>query len=209
MKRMSLSAVKLRIILLIVLVLTLTAIGAGFYFAQKMLRGYATETSTLNSKVSVSNENIAALKNLQSYLASHKDVQDKTKQIVADSKNYNYQNEIVNDINAFAAKSGISITSYDFSTGASTSTPAPSTATPTAPAAGGATTPNATSSALRSTKVSVNIKSPVAYASLLNFIHRIEQNVTKMQIQSISLTKSGDDSKLVASEGFTIEVYIK
>ena len=213
-KGSAMTANKLRYILISALILLFFASAAGFYFVQNLLRAYAKETSSLNSEAAICDQNLAALKNIESYLAAHQQDQDLAQKVVADSKEYRYQNEIVSDISDFADKSGIHITSYDFSSskdgaaGSTSSTPSTSTTTtPSATPSGGAA---AGTSSLKSTTVNVSIQSPVNYTKLLNFISLIEQNTTKMQISGISLTRSDEGGKSkVSSESFDIEVYVR
>lgn len=212
-KKTALTASKLRYLLLGILVLLFLIGGGGFYFVQNLLKGYAKETSTLNSQASISDQNLEALRNIQAYLANHEQDQELAQKVVADSKQYRYQNEIVSDISKFANQSGISITSYNFTSDSTTGTTGSGT---TPPAAGGTAAPSTTSpatggvSSLKSTKVNVTIKSPVNYTNLLDFISRIEQNITKMQIAGISLTRSDEGGKSqVSSESFDIEVYVR
>lgn len=208
--KMKLTAPILRIILLVVLALTLVIGGFGFYLIRQVMSDYAKETSSLNSQASASDQNIRSLQNLQSYLDSHKDDISKVNQVVADSKQYQYQNDIINDLTAFASQSGVSITSFTFTSNAS----AAATTSP-APAATGGTTKPATdaapaASSLKSTMVSVAITNPVDYNNLLAFINHIEQNLTKMQVSSVNLTHDpGKGKNEVSSDVFNIEVYVR
>lgn len=215
-KKTALTAGKLRYILVGTLVLLFLVGGGGFYFAQNLLKSYAKETSTLNSQASISDQNLEALRNIQAYLAAHEQDQELAQKVVADSKQYRYQNEIVGDISKFANQSGISITAYNFTSDSATGTTGSGAGTTTPPATGGTATPSPGSSAtggvssLKSTTVNVTIRSPVNYTNLLNFISRIEQNITKMQIAGISLTRSDEGGKSqVSSESFDIEVYVR
>lgn len=208
----SLSARSFRYVLLVGFFLLVVLIGVSFYFVATILQGYASETRKLNTEAAISDKNLAALRNIKDYLAAHQAEINRASSVVGSSKQYVYQNQIIDDINAFARSSGVTITSIDFSTtqaGNNTTTPSASTSpstTPTPPTA----SPGAVngSSKLKSTQASVTIKSPVAYTSLLNFIHRIEQNTTKMQIASVSLSKAEHASD-VTTQAFQIEVYIK
>lgn len=210
-KSRALTASKLRYMLITVLVLLFAGGASGFYFVQHLLRGYAKETSTLNSQASISDQNLQALQNIQNYLAAHQEDQDLAQKVVADSKEYRYQNEIVSDISKFANQSGINITAYNFSSDSSTDAASGSATSPSATNETSPTTSPANGvSSLKSTKVNVTIKSPVNYNNLLDFISRIEQNITKMQIAGISLTRSDEDGKSkVSSESFDIEVYVR
>lgn len=210
--KMKLTAPILRIILLVVLALTLVIGGFGFYLIRQVMSDYAKETSSLNSQASASDQNIRSLQNLQSYLDSHKEDISKVNQVVADSKQYQYQNDIINDLTAFASQSGVSITSFTFTSNASaaaTTSPAPAaTGGATKPATDAAPAPAASS--LKSTTVSVAITNPVDYNNLLTFINHIEQNLTKMQVSSVNLTHdAGKGKNEVSSDVFNIEVYVR
>ncbi len=221
MKNTQLTARSLRIALGLSLVLLMGVIGGGFYFIQAKLRVYAVETSKLNTEASSSQQKIVSLQNLRKSLDNLQPEQELAKRIVAESKQYQYQNEIINDISEIAAASGVTITSYVFSDTASaagsgaaaTPAPAPNTATPPATAASGAPgaatpTPAATAQ-LNSKTVTVAFKSPLNYVDFLNFVHRIEQNPTKMQIANINSLSRGDSSDSVTTESFQIEVYVR
>src|SRR5690606_13131347 len=96
---------------------------------------------------------------------------------------YQYQNEIIRDLNQYAAATGIAITNFNFET---QETAEQDQATP----------PNSTAAApsgINSTLVSVTLQNPISYDALLNFFHSIEQNLTKMQISTVSLTKSNNE----------------
>lgn len=200
MKRAALTARSLRIILAIAIVLILAVSVAGFYFAQKELRSYSATISQLNADAKSGDNNITAYRNLSIELQKNQASAEKAKSIVAQSKEYKYQDQIVQDLSAIAAKSKVTILSYSFgattaASGAATA-PAPTTTTPTAPASG-----------LNTKSVSVTINSPLEYTSLMAFIREIESNPLKMQIGSVSLTKGTGTT--VASQGFTIEVYVQ
>lgn len=210
--KMKLTAPTLRIILLIALGLTLAVGAFGFYMLRQVMSDYAKETSSLNSQASASDQNIRSLQKLQAYLDSHKEDISKVNQVVADSKQYQYQNDIINDLTAFANQSGVSITSFTFTSTAAGSAAA---ATPTPTAAGSAAKPTGetaapATSALKSTTVSVAITNPVDYNNLLAFINHIEQNLTKMQVSSVNLTHDpGKGKNEVSSDVFNIEVYVR
>ncbi len=209
--KMKLTAPTLRIILLITLGLTLAVGAFGFYMLRQVMSDYAKETSSLNSQASASDQNIQSLQKLQAYLDSHKSEISKVNQVVADSKEYQYQNDIINDLTAFANQSGVSITSFTFT---STAAGSSGTSTPAPAAAGAATKPTTdaapAASALKSTTVSVAITNPVDYNNLLAFINHIEQNLTKMQVSSVNLTHDpGKGKNEVSSDVFNIEVYVR
>ncbi|HCR55413.1 TPA: hypothetical protein DIV49_00405, partial [Candidatus Saccharibacteria bacterium] len=101
------TARSLRIVLVILLVLTFVAGIAAFLFAKDFLSAYATKVSERNALANVGDSNLQALNKLETYLETNKEVIDKTKNIVADSKEYRYQNQIISDLNSFAASAGV------------------------------------------------------------------------------------------------------
>ncbi len=207
----SLDARKLRFVLLGVLLLLIAAGAGAFIYTYSLLKSYTAETSTLDAQARLSDTNVANLKKLKQYLADNELEVQRARDIVAESKQYQYQDDIVRDISSYASQSGVTITSYNFTTaqnGAATSQPT----TPSAAASPGSVAPGASApaSGVKTTTASVVIKSPVGYTNLLNFIRRIERSPMKMQIASVSLAKAdGSDQNLVTTQSFTIEVYIR
>ncbi len=189
-----LSPTRLRIMLLIGMVVSLALISLVNSFALSLLGSLATDVSHTTVDATASENNLQNLQQVQQTLANEKDVIQRASNIVADSQSYQYQDQILTDLKAFAGQAGIVITNLDFSA-ASTS----KTATPTA-----STAP----SGVKSTSVSVTLKNPVNYVNFLKFIKSIEQNLTKMQISKIALSKSASGSD-VSSETLIIEVYIR
>ena len=199
MKKLTLTAGLLRIILLASLVLLILCAALGFYYTQGLLRQFAVDTSHLNAKAAMSEQNLGALQSIEEYLANHTNERKRAAGVVAESKAYRYQNEIIADIRAFARDSDVTITEYTFNED-STAGAAPAKAAPAKP----------TVSGLKSKTVSIGVKSPVRYTNLLNFIHRIEQNTTKMQIASVSLSRADKSASThVATNAFIVEVYTR
>jgi len=218
MKSAKMNAQLFRIVLVLCLIALIGLGSAGFYFVQNLLRTKSQEISKLNSEASASEEKLSALSKMKVYLDEHKSSQDKAEHIVAESKKYKYQNDIIDSLSKIAAESGINIVSYTFVEGASAAptagtTPAPGPATsPTSPAGNAdSATPVST---LKSKSVTAAIKSPVPYKNLITFIRKIEGNSKKMQISNVSISRSAADSKqansqAVSSDSFLIEVYVR
>lgn len=206
MKRRGFTATTLRLTLsLSLLLITLLAIG-GFYMTNGWLKSFATEVSHASADAQASHTTITTLQQLQERLADNREVIQRASNIVAESQSYQYQDEIIRDINNYASAAGVGITNYNFDTQASPnqgqsgaeSAPAPeATPTPTPAAPAG----------INSTHVSISLQNPVNYDNLLRFFHSIEQNLTKMQVTNISLAK--DEGIDVTSEDLVIEVYIR
>lgn len=205
-----LNASKLRIILFITLLLIAVLAVAGFYFVQSKLSEYSRSISQLNADTAASNGNVETLRYIKQYLAEHTSVISKAQSIVADSKSYAYQDQIVDDIVNIGKQSNINVTGFTFDkdSTATSSPTAPAATTPAAPAP--ATAPSnvvAVPSSVKSTTVSITIESPASYDDIMSFIKHIEINPTQMQIERVSLTK--DTGNGVTSPTFSIKVYIR
>lgn len=199
MKRRGLTATTLRASLSASLFLIILVAAAGFYIVNNGLRSLATDVSHATADASASRTTITTLQQLQEKLEANREVIQRASNIVAESQSYQYQDEIIRDLNNYAAAAGITITNFNFDTQQATGnqdqsgqTGAQSTAPP---------------SGINSTLVSVTIQNPVSYDNLLRFFYSIEQNLTKMQITNIALT-AADGSEL-SSDELTIEVYIR
>lgn len=203
-KQTSLSATRLRLILSISLFAIALIGGVAFAFINGQLKSYAVDISHKVIDANSSRDNVQTLQRIQQELANDKDIIARTNSIVADSQSYVYQDQIVSDLNKYANAAGITITNMDFSastggTGSTnTSAPTPTTNKTATPAPSG----------VKSVSVSVTLKNPVGYENFLRFIRSIEDNLTKMQIQKVSLSKgtSGND---ISSDVLTIQVYTK
>lgn len=204
-----LTPTKLRIILIITMTLLLAAAIAGFYFGQKTLSAYATEVSTKVAEAENSKDSVNQLQKLESELERLSSVRERTKSIVAESRSYLYQDQIIADLNNYANQAGISISQFNFQTEAAATGAAP--AAPATPDANSSSPPPTTTSptpAVKSTTVSITLNTPIKYENLIKFIRSIEQNLTKMQISGISLNP-GEDAETISTDSLNIEVYIK
>ncbi len=200
-KSLSLTATNLRLILSVSLFLVTILAAIGFYFVNQSLRDVAVDVSHSVIDANASDNNLQTLQKIQRDLTTTKEIVERADSIVADSQSYQYQNQIITDLNDYAKRANITITNMDFATTAqggaaktpTTSAPAPAT---TPPPAG-----------VKSSSVSVTLKNPINYTNLLRFIKSIEQNLTKMQISRVTLSK--DSAGGISSEAFTIEVYVR
>lgn len=190
-----LSAVKFRLVLIASIVILLGLAGVGFWFFCNQLTSYATEVRSANAAASTSTSDILRLKQLEKQLEEDSVAVTRAKNIVADSKYYQYQDQIIADFTSYAKASKLTISSINFDTGA---------AAPAAPAPGGTPTP----AGLKSTTATVTLKNPVNYQALLKFVHSLELNLTKMQLTGITLQRD-EESKSVTVNPLTIEVYTR
>ncbi len=199
------TAVQLRMILIGSIVAIVVLGSVGFYFMQSKLNSFAVEVSHANEDAATSVNDISILQGVQKKLTDNQGNVERTKKIVADSKAYTYQDQIIKDLNAYAARAGITIASYTFNGAAATA--GSNAATATGGTVGTAATQQ-TIPGLKSTTVSITLKPPTKYENLLNFVHSVEQNLTKMQIAGIALTKAQSASD-VSTNALSIEVYIQ
>ncbi len=199
MNKMNLTPPKLRIILSVSMFLIVAAAVAAASLSYPFLRDRAVETSHATLDASASQNNLRALEELKERLGEDQEIVSRANSIVAESKSYQYQDQIIGDLNNYAGKAGVEITNIDFT--ATASTPSPSATTP--PAAPAPVAP----SGVKSMQATVTLKNPINYLSLLRFLRSIEQNLTKMQVSKVSLAK--DASGGVSSETLAIEVYVR
>lgn len=217
MKKQGLTPVKLRLILSIMLFVTIGVSGGLFYFANSQLTTVANDVSHTAADAKASQNNIQALQTIQKELIKQQNTIKQVDNITADSQSYNYQNQIINDLNTYANRSGITITNIDFaasSSAASGGTSAPSAAAPaagsnatTAPAGAAASGTEGAVSGLKLATISITLKTPIDYKSLLNFFNMIEQSLPKLQIAKVNLAKTTQGNG-VTSEVLSIAVYI-
>ena len=209
----SLTAQKLRTLLIVSIFLTLLLTIGIFIYTRGIIAGYAADVQKVSDTATSSSQNLNALNTLKSKLAEDKVAVERAKNLVAESQSYAYQDQIVKDLKTFATKSKVTISGFQFNSeatgtaGAAGATPAPAAAA--TPAAGtAAPTAPAAASALKTVSVSINLKSPLPYKDVMNFIHMIEQNLTKMQLTGIAFNKD-TASDNVTVNALTIEVYVR
>lgn len=203
-----LSAPQLRLILVIALVLLLS-LGIGlFFYGYNFLKGVATTASEVATEANNSSQTLQNLVRTQRDLAEYSDTVNRASLIAAESRSYEYQDQIISDLNSYASRAGVTITDITFtaSTGAATPAPAAGTAGP------GGVPSTTTASNIKSTTATVTLKSPISYDSMIAFMYSIEQSLTKMRISTIGLSRSTDDNAppgSVTSDALTIEVYLR
>lgn len=210
----SLTAPKLRIILSVIFAVTLIGMSAGFYFAYSFLQSKVEVVVETQAEASSSDAKLDNLIQLEKDLSQYEGTMEKAKQIASESKMYQYQNQIINDITSYADIAGVSIESFTFQdptapidgaapAAADAADPAteegdqqdPAAATPVAPS-------------LKSTVTSIKLVDEQNYDNILHFIYLIEQNITRMQILELNLVRDAE-KHTVSAQSFNIEVYMR
>lgn len=167
--------------------------GVGFYFASKFLSEKTIETSHKKTDVVILHENITKLKRLETEMKDKSEIVNRASQIVSDSKEYQYQDQIVRDITAYAAIAGVSISGFSFAESAATTGP----------------TAAAKLSGVKTLDATVTLKTPIKYDNFLLFLKAIEQNLTKMQVTGVNMTPDGTDINSINNPSIGLQIYVK
>lgn len=211
MNAKQLSATTLRIILVTTLLLAVFISFAVFYFGSTMLREVSNDISGVITEETSSKTAVDTLRQTELLLEEHEATMERAAGIAAESQSYMYQDQIIQDLTRFANGAGVSITSITFTepdTGSATPEPV-ATDPESEPGASAEEAPAApTSGNLRSTSASITLASPANYRNFLQFVRAIEQNLTKMQVQSINLSQA-EESNQITSDSLTVQVYIQ
>lgn len=186
----------------------------NFIFVTKLLSKQSLQANQTKIEADISTNDIKTIQSATKKLQAEPDVVKKAASVVAESKLYQYQNQIINDLQDYAKQNGVNIKGYSFSAtdtassaGASTPTPpATSGAPPTGSSQPGQT---AAPTGVTSTNVSITLDDKVKYIQFLNFVRSIENNVTRMQITNIDLSPESKDPSILLGPALTITVYTR
>ncbi len=182
--------------------LLMAAAGIGiFIFGQQQLSAVAEETRKSTTDAESSSNELQALTTLKNRLKEQNKDVERAAKIVSITKNYNYQDQVVQDFVNYANASGVVIKSIDFSANnASTS----GTASSSTSAATAVKAPNGT----KSISATITLNTPVAYDNLRDFIYRIEKNLFQMQISNLTLSSNKDTGGVVV-DALTVTAYVR
>lgn len=201
-QKLQLNATLARILLSLALVLILLVMTAGFYMAYNFMKDSAQQVASVQADAKAADKKLQDVRSLSSKLEKYQDSVKKAEKIVAESTSYKYQNQIINDITAYARQAGVGISSFTFQddSAASSGKSSSSTAakTPATPSPSGA----------KSTSVSIQMSKDLDYVRFLQFLHLLEQNLTRMQVANISLAK-GENPQEVESQALKLELYLR
>lgn len=181
------NAVKLRLVLIIGLVLMLAGVGVGVWWMQGMLATFVTTTDHAKIDAQMAQQQVERLRKLELDLAAKKDIVERADQIAATANNYQYQDQIVRDLETYANRSGIVISGFNFS------------------GQGGGEGPGGTTR----TAFTLTLAGPLQFDTFMQFLRDIENNLTKLQVSSLALSPDESNPKLVANPTLGIVVYLK
>lgn len=187
--RRQLTASNLSWILIGLIIMFIIAAYAGTWYLGTLLNDRVTEVRKLENTAVTNANNLALAKSLKVFLENNQDSTKKAALIVAETKTYQYQNQIVQDVTNFANIAGVTILGFDF---------------PTSPSA---TRP--TKTGVKSIAATATLQTPLSYENYLKFLRLIEQNLTRMQITNISITPDPNTPGLISNPLVGLEVYVK
>ena len=188
MRKVSFDAVFLSWLFIGLIGLVLLGAGVGCWQLQKLLASERLAADHAKIDARISADELQKAHNLQVYLENHKADVEKAATVVAETKTYQYQNQIVEDINRYAGVAGVTILGFDF--------PLQKTAVPKA---GG----------VKTIQANVTLQNPVPYDNYLRFLKLIEQNLTKMQITDITITPDTKVIGQINNPTIGLQVYVR
>lgn len=168
-------------------ILVLLIIGAGFgiFFAQSLLSQYVIGADHVEIDAEVIEEDIRNAKRLTSELDKNSDNIRRAAKIVAEAKTYQFQDQIVQDINSYASAARITVLGIEFQPTAQKTDP----------------------KSLNLVTADIILLTPVPYTDYLKFIRLIEGNLTKMQITQLDITADLNNKGKITAPILKLQVY--
>ena len=187
-----------RIVLSLLLLIILSAMVGLVIFAYSFLSKTSEEVGKMQTEATAVDAKIQSLLASKSQLDRNSDTVKKAKNIVSESKLYQYQNQIIQDLNTYADRAGIPIKSFTFQNESTTSakTAASSKQTSVSPAG------------VKSTFVSIQLGDHIDYTKFLHFLSLIEKNVTRMQLSGVSISRGANNHE-ISIQSLEVKVYTR
>lgn len=172
--------------------MAIVIIGAfvGAYYLNGFLVQKKDEVSKVENDVVANESSIGLAQALEQYIKNNRKDIDLVKKVVSDTKEYQYQDDIINDIVTYAAQTGLKLLSVTFPTSTSSS----SSKDKSAP--------------VKTMQAVIEIDKEFSYDKYINFIYKIEQNISKMKILQISIDL-GKEAGSITGSSIKLEVYVK
>ena len=187
-----------RIVLSLLLLIILSAMVGLVIFAYSFLSKTSEEVGKMQTEAIAVDAKIQSLLASKSQLDRNSDTVKKAKNIVSESKLYQYQNQIIQDLNTYADRAGIPIKAFSFQNEPTTSakTAKSSRRTPASPAG------------VKSTFVSIQLGDHIDYTKFLHFLSLIEKNVTRMQLLGVSISRGANNHE-ISIQSLEVKVYTR
>ena len=187
-----------RIVLSLLLLIILSAMVGLVIFAYSFLSKTSEEVGKMQTEAAAVDAKIQSLLASKSQLDRNSDTVKKAKNIVSESKLYQYQNQIIQDLNTYADRAGIPIKSFSFQN-------EPTTSTKTATSSKRTSTNPA---GVKSTFVSIQLGDHIDYTKFLHFLSLIEKNVTRMQLSGVSISRGANNHE-ISIQSLEVKVYTR
>ena len=187
-----------RIVLSLLLLIILSAMVGLVIFAYSFLSKTSEEVGKMQTEAIAVDAKIQSLLASKSQLDRNSDTVKKAKNIVSESKLYQYQNQIIKDLNTYADRAGIPIKAFSFQNEPTTSakTATSSKRTPASPAG------------VKSTFVSIQLGDHIDYTKFLHFLSLIEKNVTRMQLLGVSISRGANNHE-ISIQSLEVKAYTR
>ena len=187
-----------RIVLSLLLLIILSAMVGLVIFAYSFLSKTSEEVGKMQTEAIAVDAKIQSLLASKSQLDRNSDTVKKAKNIVSESKLYQYQNQIIQDLNTYADRAGIPIKSFSFQNEPTTSTKTATSSKQT----------YASPAGVKSTFVSIQLGDHIDYTKFLHFLSLIEKNVTRMQLSGVSISRGANNHE-ISIQSLEVKVYTR
>ena len=187
-----------RIVLSLLLLIILSAMVGLVIFAYSFLSKTSEEVGKMQTEATAVDAKIQSLLASKSQLDRNSDTVKKAKNIVSESKLYQYQNQIIQDLNTYADRAGIPIKSFSFQNEPTTSTKTATSNKQT----------SASPAGVKSTFVSIQLGDHIDYTKFLHFLSLIEKNVTRMQLLGVSISRGANNHE-ISIQSLEVKVYTR
>ena len=187
-----------RIILSLLLLIILSAMVGLVIFAYSFLSKTSEEVGKMQTEAIAVDAKIQSLLASKSQLDRNSDTVKKAKNIVSESKLYQYQNQIIQDLNTYADRTGILIKAFSFQNEPTTSTKTATSSKRTSTSPAG----------VKSTFVSIQLGDHIDYTKFLHFLSLIEKNVTRMQLSGVSISRGANNHE-ISIQSLEVKVYTR
>lgn len=167
-------------------------------FAYSFLSKTSEEVGKMQTEATAVDAKIQSLLASKSQLDRNSDTVKKAKNIVSESKLYQYQNQIIQDLNTYADRAGIPIKSFSFQNEPTTSTKTATSSKQT----------SASPAGVKSTFVSIQLGDHIDYTKFLHFLSLIEKNVTRMQLSGVSISRGANNHE-ISIQSLEVKVYTR
>ena len=171
------------------IVLLIAGIGYSTYFIHQKLSSYVVQVDHLKIDSEINQQSIENAQKLRRALEENRDSVARAAAIVADTKYYEYQDQIVKDVSSYAAASGLTVLGFDFST----------------PNSG----KGSSIKGIKTTVANISLQNPVPYSNYLRFLKLIERNLTKMQVTQMDISNDLKTPGTISSPVLRLEVYVR